>query len=124
MSGMKQVLVVDDDASMTGLLRDFLGRQGYCVFTTSSLESTLRWLDAESCQRRADIVVSDVQLGKGTGLDLVRRLRTERPALPVILFSVLNDLEREALESGARHFLRKPFPLATLANLLKKELEE
>lgn len=116
----KTILVVDDDLAMTSLLRDFLKHEGYQVVTNSSVEGALGWLGNQTS--RPDLVLSDVKMGKSSGFDLLRYLTAERPSLPVILFSVLEELEAEAIRSGAKRFLHKPFALAKLASAIKVEL--
>jgi len=119
----RRVLVVDDDENMNALLRDFLERNGYTVATMTSVAGALLWLHSLPADHPPDLVLSDIKMGKRSGLDLARRLKVENPELPVVLFSVLEELQGEALKSGARRFLRKPFTLATLAQVLSEELD-
>lgn len=121
MPQLKQILVIDDDTAMTTLLRDFLKRQGYSVATSASVAGALAWLNALPAGRSPDLIISDVKLGSASGIDLARKLSVERPKVPLILFSVFEEHEKEALESGAKCFLRKPFPLSTLAEILEKK---
>ena len=120
LSDLKQILVVDDDAAMTTILHDFLKRQGYSVATTSSVEGALSWL--KSHPESPDLVLSDIKMGTASGIDLAKRLSVERPSLPVMLFSVFDELEKEALKGGAKIFLKKPFALAELARIVGDEL--
>lgn len=120
MSNIKQILVIDDDAQMTTLLLDFLQKQGYSVTTASSVEGAMNWLRSQA--KSPDLILSDVKMGTASGIDLVKRLVKERPGLPIILFSVFEELEEEALRAGARKFLGKPFSLAELSKTVSDEL--
>jgi DNA-binding response OmpR family regulator len=117
----KKILVVEDDAAMNHLLRDFLLRQGYSVETSTSFAGAMSWLNSPT-GAKTDLVLSDVKLGGATGIDLARALTAQKPALPVILFSVFEQHEQEALKNGARRFLRKPFSLSLLAEVLLEQL--
>lgn len=122
---MTEILVVDDDTAMINVLRDFLKHQGYQVATASSVASAEKWLSLHAGpSQKPDIVLSDVRLGTASGIDLAQRLRITNPSLPVILFSVFEEHEQEALNSGARRFLRKPFSLSSLQQVIKDELRK
>lgn len=117
----RNLLVVDDDIAMTALLKDFLARQGYEVTVTSSVAGALALFRSAPPDKPFDLVISDVKLGKANGFDLTRVVNLEQPNLPVILFSVSEDLEKAALESGARKFLSKPFSLFSLSKLVEED---
>ena len=119
---IKKILIVDDDIEMIALLRDFLQHQGYQVTTTSSVAGALRWLNASSPLEAPDLIVSDVKMGATSGIELSKKILLERPLLPVILYSVFEGHEKEALQSGARRFLRKPFELSNLAKVIAEIL--
>lgn len=101
------ILVVDDDAEIRKLLARYLEGQGFRV------------LLAESCQQlrerlitnQVDLVVLDVMLPDGSGLDACRDLRAERSKVPIILLTALKeDVDRIiGLEIGADDYLGKPF---------------
>ena len=124
MSTIKRILVVDDDVAMKTLLLDFLQRQGYSVTATSSVEGALSYLNSLPTHQSPNLVVSDVKMGIASGIDLAKKLSTERPLLPVILFSVFEGHKKEALKNGASKFLRKPFALAVLATAIAELLND
>lgn len=115
---MKHILVVDDDIEMNGLLSDFLRRQGYQVNTSTSAAGALGYLNALPPGKSPDLIISDVQMGAASGIDLARQVSLKDSGLPIILFSVFEEHEKEALKSGAKRFLRKPFPLADLSRMV------
>lgn len=101
------VLVVDDDAEIRTLLGRYLVGQGFRV----SLAADRRALEAELATAAIDLVVLDVLLPDGSGLDICRDLRRRRPALPIILLTALKEeVDRIiGLEIGADDYLGKPF---------------
>lgn len=120
-----QIAVVDDDPIMHGLLRDFLTRQGYKISNVNSATEALAlFLSSTPTNPAPDLVLSDVKMSPLNGIELTKQLLASRPLLPVILFSVYesSELDTEALKAGARRLLKKPFPLAELANAIKAEL--
>jgi two-component system OmpR family response regulator len=101
------ILVVDDDGEIRALLGRYLASQGFRV----SLAADRRTLEAVLAAAAIDLVVLDVLLPDGSGLDICRDLRRHRPALPVILLTALKEeVDRIiGLEIGADDYLGKPF---------------
>jgi DNA-binding response OmpR family regulator len=111
----EQLLVVDDDAGLRELLRDYLGREGYRVATVANAAEMDQWLATE----RADLVILDLMLPGEEGLSIARRLRA-RGHLPIIIVSARGDeVDRiVGLEVGADDYLAKPFnPRELLARI-------
>jgi DNA-binding response OmpR family regulator len=102
-----QVLVVDDDLEIRKLLARYMQEQGFRVQLASKC--------AEARERIAtnqiDLIVLDVMLPDGSGLDLCRDLRAMRSKIPIILLTALKeDVDRIiGLEIGADDYLGKPF---------------
>ncbi len=122
MQTVKRLLVVEDDASMNLILRDFLKGQGYAVTTAASVNGAFKLMKSLPHNQHPDLVLSDVKLGALSGIDLCKKMGADYPHVPVILFSVFDQLEKEALSSGARSFLKKPFVLEKLAEVLSEHL--
>lgn len=124
MLAKSKILVVDDDKEMTVLLQDFLTRQGYSVTTAASGPMALKLLHASRDPASPDLVISDVLMNPMTGIELTKQLLTEHPRLRVVLMSSFGDgeVKREALASGARAYLHKPFPLSQMAKVVKEQL--
>lgn len=101
------VLVVDDDQEIRKLLGRYLGEQGFKV----SLAGSKREFVERVLTERLDIVVLDVLLPDGSGLDLCRYLRQRSPHIPVILVTALKEeVDRIiGLEIGADDYIGKPF---------------
>jgi two-component system phosphate regulon response regulator OmpR len=102
------ILVVDDDSRLRGLLRRYLGEQGFRVTTAESAADArekLRSLDF-------DLMVLDVMMPGETGLQLTEDLRADRaPATPILLLTARGAPEDvvAGFEAGADDYLGKPF---------------
>ncbi|WP_347140154.1 response regulator transcription factor [Paracoccus sp. SSK6] len=107
MTGSPHILVVDDDAEIRSLLARYLGGQGFRVTTAQDRRDCL----ARVADARPDLIVLDVMLPDGTGLEICRSLQDQRPRVPVILLTALKeDVDRiVGLEIGADDYLGKPF---------------
>jgi len=110
---MGSVLVIDDDAAIRTVVGQALRRAGHAVTSAATLA------DADRALGRAmfDVVLTDVVLPDGDGLDRARELTARLPDLPVIVFSARNTLTTavRAAEAGAYEYLPKPFDLDILA---------
>ncbi|KQM65880.1 nitrogen regulation protein NR(I) [Sphingomonas sp. Leaf17] len=109
---MSRVLVVDDDAAIRTVVAQALRRAGYEVSVAESLAQLARALSLGV----PDVLVTDVVLPDGDGLDNLRDIAARFPALPVIVLSAQNTLTTaiRATEAGAYDYLPKPFDLDTL----------
>lgn len=121
--GTHQVLVVDDEAEMTAMLRHYLSREGYEVATAPSAEAALAYLE----DNEADLVLTDLRMGgRMDGLGLVQEIHATRPETQVILMTAFGGIETaiEAIKAGAYHFVAKPVKLPEVGALLQKALTE
>ena len=102
-----QVLVVDDDAEIRKLLARYMREQGFRVL----LASTCAEVHERIVTNQIDLIILDVMLPDGSGLDLCRDLRASRSNIPIILLTALKeDVDRIiGLEIGADDYLGKPF---------------
>ncbi|MCH7860123.1 nitrogen regulation protein NR(I) [Sphingomonas sp. NPDC092331] len=114
------VLVVDDDSAIRTVVAAALRREGHEVTTAASLAELRRAIAAAL----PDVLVTDVVLPDGNGLDEVARLTAEHPALPVIVFSARNTLATavRATEVGAFDYLPKPFDLDVLGQAVRSAI--
>jgi len=103
---MKTILVVDDEAKIATLARDYLEHAGFAVLTVGDGEAAL----AAVRRRRPDLVVLDLGLPGLDGLDVTRRLRRES-SIPIVMLTARDDeLDKLlGLELGADDYLTKPF---------------
>ncbi len=118
MSG--SVLVVDDDSAIRTVVAAALRREGHAVTTAASLAELRRAIGAAL----PDVLVTDVVLPDGNGLDEVAKLTAEHPSLPVIVFSAQNTLATavRATEVGAFDYLPKPFDLDVLGQAVRSAI--
>lgn len=116
------VLVADDDRSIRTVLSRALGRLGYSVRATGNAATLWRW----ASDGEGDLVITDVVMPDGDGLELLPKLRGARPELPVIVMSARNTLMTaiRANERGAYEYLPKPFDLTELTATVRRALAE
>jgi DNA-binding NtrC family response regulator len=117
---MKKILFVDDDRAMTAYITVALGRAGYQVTTADSVAKA-----QEAVERTPfDLVVTDVRMGRDSGIDLCRRLAEMAPDLPVLVVTAFGSLESAiaAIRAGAEDFLPKPFELEQLQFSMERAL--
>ncbi len=115
-----RVLVVDDDKAIRTVIREALKREGYSVETAGSVAEMRRVAKAFEPQ----VLVTDVILPDGNGLDAVPGLVSDYPNMPVIVLSAQNTFTTavRATEQGAFEYLPKPFDLAELARAVADAL--
>lgn len=116
MQSISHILIVDDDLEIRKLLGRYLTEQGYRV----SLASDQRTMKEALLVNEVKLIVLDVLLPDGSGLDICRDLRREGSEVPVILLTALKeDVDRIiGLEIGADDYLGKPFnPRELLARI-------
>jgi len=104
---MPSILVVDDHPNLLRMLRRGLTLAGYAVRAAEDGETAMRMLVEED----PDLLVLDVMLPDGSGLDICRGLRDRKPHIPIILLTALKeDVDRIiGLELGADDYIGKPF---------------
>ena len=115
------VLVADDDRTIRTVLTQALTRAGCKVHATSSLVTLMRWVD----EGKGDLVISDVMMPDGNGLEMLPKIADRRPGLPVIVISAQNTIMTaiQATEADAYDYLPKPFDLPDLMKRAARALE-
>lgn len=115
------VLVADDDRTIRTVLTQALTRAGCKVHATSSLVTLMRWVD----EGKGDLVISDVIMPDGNGLEQLPKIAAARPGLPVIVISAQNTIMTaiQAAEADAYDYLPKPFDLPDLMKRAARALE-
>jgi DNA-binding response OmpR family regulator len=101
------VLLVDDDRELTAMLAEYLGREGFRVEQVHDVAAAL----VPQASAQADVIVLDVMLPGGSGLDVLRTLRARGSRLPILMLTARgDDVDRiVGLELGADDYLPKPF---------------
>ncbi|MBC7520034.1 MAG: nitrogen regulation protein NR(I) [Sandarakinorhabdus sp.] len=116
------IIVADDDSAIRTVVRQALVRAGYQVRLTETAAGLIRLVQ----DGVGDVVISDVILPDGNGLDTIPKLLALRPGLRVIVMSAQNTLSTavRATEEGAFDYLPKPFDLNELIRSVKAALED
>lgn len=114
------VIIADDDSAICTVLEQAVRRRGYRALVSDDSARVLEWVQ----QGKGDVVLTDVLMPKGSGLDMLPALKTLRPELPVIVMSAHNTLLNavKATELGAFAYLPKPFDLEELFSTLSRAL--
>ena len=116
------ILVVDDEASVRGVLVQMLGRSGYDVTAVADAEQALLHLqDDPGC----DLVLTDVMMPGANGLTLLDVVCRNHPGVPVVMLTALHDIHvaTNAFRRGAVDYLLKPFQRAQLLDVVLRALE-
>ena len=116
------ILVADDDRTIRTVLTQALTRAGCKVHATSSLMTLMRWVE----EGKGDLVISDVIMPDGNGLEALPRIARIRPGLPVIIISAQNTIMTaiQAAEAEAYDYLPKPFDLPDLMKRSARALDQ
>ncbi len=115
------VLVADDDRTIRTVLTQALTRAGCKVHATSSMVTLMRWVE----EGKGDLVISDVMMPDGNGIEALPEIAKLRPGLPVIVISAQNTIVTaiKAAEAAAYDYLPKPFDLPDLMKRSARALE-
>ncbi|HEY1090684.1 MAG TPA: nitrogen regulation protein NR(I) [Burkholderiaceae bacterium] len=119
---MKSIWVVDDDHSIRFVLEKALAREGLPVRSFANTAELLAALETDSPQ----VLVTDIRMPGGSGLDLLAKMRESHPTLPVIIMTAYSDLDSavSAFQGGAFEYLPKPFDLPRAIELIRRAQEE
>ena len=119
---MKPIWVVDDDQSIRFVLEKALAREQFAVRAFSNARDVLAALDADEPQ----VLVSDIRMPGGSGLDLLAKIKQRLPGLPVIVMTAYSDLDSavSAFQGGAFDYLAKPFDVPKAVELIRRAVEE
>ena len=101
MSAAATILVADDDRTIRTVLTQALTRAGCKVHATSSMVTLLRWVE----EGKGDLVISDVVMPDGNGLQSLPVIARQRPGLPVIIISAQNTIVTAIQAAEAAAFL-------------------
>ena len=114
----RSILVVDDDPAVRATFEFHLERSGFAVASARSAEQALGLVHASG----ADVVVTDVQMGEMSGLELLRRLHALRPDVDVIVITGHEGMDSAvaAIRDGAYDYLVKPLELERLDAVLER----
>lgn len=118
---MPSILIVEDEAKMRRLLELNLGEEGFTTHAAADAETGLKLLS----QEKIDLVVTDFKLPGMNGLEFLQAIKRVNTALPVVIMTAYGSVESavEAMRVGASDYVLKPFSLAEMVLVIRKELD-
>jgi DNA-binding NtrC family response regulator len=121
MSATPTILVVEDGPGEREALARVLRLEHYEVLTAANPQEALKYLDAP-----VDLILSDLRMGKSSGLDLLRYWEAERPNTPFIMITAYGEVESAvtAMKLGAQDYLTKPVDPEPLLELIRRCLAQ
>ena len=119
---MKPIWVADDDQSIRFVLERALTREQFSVRSFSNPRDVLAALETDAPQ----VLVSDIRMPGGSGLELLGKVKQRLPGLPVIVMTAFSDLDSavSAFQGGAFEYLPKPFDVPKAVELIRRAVEE
>lgn len=118
---MSNILIVEDEPKMRRLLEISLGEDGHTVHTAQDAEIGLKCFQREPI----DLIVTDLKLPGMSGLDFLREAKQLNPAVPIVVMTAFGSVETavEAMKAGASDYVLKPFSIAEMKLVIRKELD-
>jgi two-component system, NtrC family, nitrogen regulation response regulator GlnG len=119
---MKPIWILDDDKSIRWVFEKALARTDLEFKTFSSTAEALNALNREQPQ----VIVSDIRMPNGSGLDFLTEIKQKYPEIPVIIMTAYSDLESAvaAFQGGAFEYLAKPFDVDQAVDIIKRAVDE
>src|SRR6476661_6249197 len=113
---MKPIWIVDDDQSIRFVLEKALTREEFAVRSFTNSRDVLTALESDEPQ----VLVSDIRMPGGSGIDLLNKIKAKHRELPVIIMTAYSDLDSavSAFQGGAFDYLPKP------VDLIRRAVEE
>ncbi|KLN55118.1 nitrogen regulation protein NR(I) [Variovorax paradoxus] len=125
---MKPIWIVDDDQSIRFVLEKALLREDLPTRSFTNAREVLAALElaADDEQQGPQVLVSDIRMPGGSGLDLLDKIKAKHPGLPVIIMTAFSDLDSavSAFQGGAFEYLPKPFDLPRAVELIRRAVDE
>ena len=123
---MKPIWIVDDDQSIRFVLEKALARENLPTRSFVSPREVLQALESAGDDDGPLVLVSDIRMPGGSGLDLLDQVKARLPGLPVIIMTAFSDLDSAVLafQGGAFEYLPKPFDLPRAVELIRRAVEE
>jgi two-component system nitrogen regulation response regulator GlnG len=119
---MKPIWIIDDDKSIRWVFEKALARTELEFKTFSSAPEAMAALENEEPQ----VIVSDIRMPNGSGLDFLQVIKQKLPETPVIIMTAYSDLESAvaAFQGGAFEYLAKPFDVDQAIDVIRRAVEE
>ena len=119
---MKPIWIIDDDKSIRWVFEKALARTDLEFKTFSSVPEAMAALAKEEPQ----VIVSDIRMPNGSGLDFLQDIKQKLPDTPVIIMTAYSDLESAvaAFQGGAFEYLAKPFDVDQAIDVIRRAVDE
>jgi two-component system nitrogen regulation response regulator GlnG len=119
---MKPIWIVDDDQSIRFVLEKALTREEFAVRSFTNSRDVLAALEDDEPQ----VLVSDIRMPGGSGIELLNKIKAKHRDLPVIIMTAYSDLDSavSAFQGGAFDYLPKPFDVPKAVDLIRRAVEE
>ena len=123
---MKPIWIVDDDQSIRFVLEKALLREDLPTRSFTNPREVLAALADAGQDEGPQILVSDIRMPGGSGLELLEKVKQKLPGLPVIIMTAFSDLDSavSSFQGGAFEYLPKPFDLPKAVELIRRAVEE
>ncbi|HWF37809.1 MAG TPA: sigma-54 dependent transcriptional regulator [Candidatus Acidoferrales bacterium] len=121
MAAKRSILVVEDEPKLRRLVELQLADDGYDVKSAPDAESGLKLVN----EGAFDLIITDLKLPKMSGLELLQEVKRTDPQMPVVIMTAFGSVESavDAMKAGASDYVLKPFSLAELVMVVRKELD-
>ncbi|ANH78387.1 sigma-54-dependent transcriptional regulator [Candidatus Chlamydia sanziniae] len=118
---MEKILIVDDEPLLRNFLSELLLSRGYAPVTANNLKTAYQQIQHE----HYDLIISDMNMPDGLGLDLIKAAKHYAPQTPVLVITAYGTIENavEAMHQGAFNYLTKPFSSEVLFAFINKAKE-
>jgi two-component system nitrogen regulation response regulator GlnG len=123
---MKPIWIVDDDQSIRFVLEKALLRENLPSRSFTQPREVLQALERCAPEEWPQVLVTDIRMPGGSGLDLLTKVKEKLPSLPVIVMTAFSDLESavSAFQGGAFEYLPKPFDVPKAVELIRRAVQE
>lgn len=119
---MKPVWIVDDDQSIRWVLEKALAREKLDFKSFSDPNDVLDALE----KTKPQIIISDIRMPKGSGINLLQQIKAEHPEIPVVIMTAYSDLDSAvaSFQGGAFEYLTKPFDIGEAVEIVHRAINE
>ncbi len=127
---MKPIWIVDDDQSIRFVLEKALAREDLPTRSFTNPRDVLSALkdagESDSDEPMPQVLISDIRMPGGSGLDLIAKIKEMMPSLPIIIMTAFSDLDSavSAFQKGAFEYLPKPFDISKAVELIRRAVSE
>lgn len=117
----KKILIAEDDKAIVEVVKIILDETGYTTLTIKDGESVIKIVK----EKNPDLILLDIWLSGEDGGEIAKVLKSkeETKNTPIIIISANNETEQIAKDAGADGFLKKPFDINDLLEIVKKHLK-